>query len=506
MTERLQKGGASKEVQGSPPLRPDRSTSLTDLRSGEILASRTAAATGADAALSREQRRSLQGVGGEIRKKTMPAAIIQKPNSCNENANYDLLRRTDATTSLLGSVHSSPGKTCLLTNFTVLLVAAIAVALMIGVVAWKNGRRAYGKLTVPIDARGPLSRVRRCRDESCHRIEALLKDALDDKVQPCDDFHAYVCGSWSHTHPGKTVAEVVASEFLSHVIRHARKNARIPPKHAATNQTAVEKAATHLVACDNIVANSDDQSADVKRVLAEGGIAWGFAMENGSTSDVLKAMFYMSQVVKIPVLLDVSVEPGLDRRVAIRRPVNTEVLLGETKSRLNDTVAEKYDDYVRAVYDSFLTSENSSGFEEQTRNLARLEFALVSSLSFPTAGSKEYEDSAWYTGTASVHQISRAIPKDRWLKAFKVFLSIPEERNTPVVVHAGSYFQRLFALYEKLGEADFNQLYAWLCIQALVPFTSGRIVLAQHMASRTTVLQRHRWQCFQNAERVFHYA
>nr|XP_054930158.1 endothelin-converting enzyme 2-like [Dermacentor andersoni] len=470
------------------------STSLTDVRGGRVVA-----ATGADAASSRERRRSLQDVDGEIRKKTMPTAIIQKPNSCNEQASYNLLRRTNATTSLLRSVQRSPSKTCLLTNSTVLLVAAIAVTLLIGVVSWKKGR----KLPPRADARGP-PRVKLCRDEACGRIGALLKDALDDRVQPCDDFHAYVCGSWSHTHPGKSVAEVLASAFLSRVTRHARKNAHIPLKHAAGNQTAVQKAAKHLVACDNIVAVSDDQSTDVKRVLAEGGIAWRSDMKNGSPTDVLKAMFYMSQVVKIPVLLDASVEPSLDRRVVIRRPDNTQVLLGEMKSRLNDMASEKYDDYVRAVYDSFSGGENSSGFEVQ--NIVRLEFALVSSLGFSAGGSKEYKDSAWFTSTSSVHKISRAIPKDRWLKAFEVFLSIPEGRNTPVVVHTGSYFQILFALYEKLGEADFNELYAWLCIQALVPFTSRRIVLAQHMPAPNTVLQRHRWQCFKNAERVFHYA
>ncbi|XP_065289374.2 endothelin-converting enzyme 2-like isoform X2 [Dermacentor albipictus] len=336
------------------------STSLTDVRGGRVVA-----ATGADTASSWERRRSLQGVDGEIRKKTMSAAIIQKPNSCNEQASYNLLRRTNATTSLLRSVQHSPGKTCLRENSTMLLVAVIAVTLLIGVVSWKKGRKLHPRA----NARGPL-RVRLCPDEACSRTVALLKDALDDTVQPCDDFHAYVCGSWSHKHPGKSVAEVLASAFLGRVARHARKNAHIPLKHAAGNQTAFQKAAKHLVACDNIVAVSDDQSADVKRVLAEGGIAWRSAMKNGSPTDVLKAMFYMSQVVKIPVLLDASVEPSLDRRVVIRRPDNTEVFLGEMKSRLNDMASEKYDDYVRAVYDSFSGGENSSGFEVQ--KIARL--------------------------------------------------------------------------------------------------------------------------------------
>ncbi|KAL1457275.1 hypothetical protein MTO96_043547 [Rhipicephalus appendiculatus] len=501
MADQLEmKSGDAKEVRGSPRTRAERSTSLKDVNRDPELARRLEVAT--DAVPAKERRLSLRGVGGEIREE--PDSADQNPEPGQEKEDNHALRRTAATTSLLRSPQRSPGKTCLLANSTMLLVAAISVALLIGVLAWNKSRSRYGRYHLPPDPRGPL-RVKPCRSETCRRIGALLNDALDDNVQPCDDFHAYVCGSWSHKYPGKTIAEVLASAFLGHVTRRARKNVVISSRHAASNQSAVQKAATYLVACDNIVALLDDQTADVKRVLAKGGIALGSVTENGSTPDVLKAMFYMSQVVKIPVLLDVSVEHGVEQRVSIQRPEDTETLLEESKRHLNNAASERYDGYVRAIYESFSGSENISEFEEMFVNVSRLESTLVSFLS-SLAVSVEGKDSVWFSTTASIHQISRAISKDRWLKAFEVYLSIPKERNMPVAVHAGPYFQALFTLEEKLGEADFAQLYSWLCIQALVPFTSGRIVSAQHAASRSTVLQRHRWQCFRNAERVFHYA
>ncbi|KAH6934891.1 hypothetical protein HPB50_001623 [Hyalomma asiaticum] len=507
MAELLEmKNSYPKEAHASSRPRPQRSTSLKDMHGDAASAKSVAAAMETDAAaLSRERRRSLRGVGGEIREE--PGTAGQKPDSCSEKASNSL-RRTGATTSLLRSAQRSPGKTCLQANSTMLLVAAITVALFIGVLAWKQGQSGRGTHHLPADPRGPL-RVRRCRNEACRRIGELLKDALDDGVQPCDDFHAYVCGSWSHKHPGKTFAEVFGSAFLDHVTRRARANAVI--QHKVSNQTAVQKAATHLVACDNIVALSKDQSSDVKRVLAEGGIVLEPVEKSGSATDVLKAIFYMSQVVKIPVLLDLSVERGAEQRVVLRRPVNTKILLEESKRRLNDTASvdtasEEYDEYVRTIYDSFSGSENSSESDELSRNVRRLESGFVACLSTSLAGNKEGKASVWFSSTASIHHISRTISKDRWLKAFQVFLSIPEERDIPVAVYAGTYVKTLFTLHEKLGEADFAQLYAWLCIQALVPFTSGRIVSAQGAARRSTVLQRHRWQCFHSTERVFHYA
>ncbi|KAL3193186.1 hypothetical protein MRX96_018017 [Rhipicephalus microplus] len=428
-----------------------------------------------DASPAKDRRLSLRGVGGEVCEQ--PDNIDQKPEPCPEKEDKHALRRTAATTSLQRSPQRSPGKTCLLANSTVLLVAAISVALLIGVLAWHKSRSRYGQY--PPSARSPW---------------------------PVANFHAYVCGSWSHKYPGKTIAEVLASAFLGHVIRSARKNVAISSKRAASNQTAVQKAATHLVACDNIVALSDDQTSNVKRVLAEGGIALGSVTGNASTPDVLKAMFYMSQVVHIPVLLDVSVEYDVQQRVSIQRPENTVTLLDESKRHSSGAASAKHDRYVRAIYESFSESNNTSEYEELFRNISHLVSTLVTSLSSSLVDSEENKDGVWLSTTAAVHQISRAISKDRWLKAFEVFMSIPEERNMPVAVYTGSYFQAIFTLEEKLGEADFAQLYSWLCIQALVPFTSGGIVSAQHAAPRSTVLHRHRWQCFRNAERVFHYA
>ncbi|KAL3206820.1 hypothetical protein MRX96_052763 [Rhipicephalus microplus] len=348
MADKLEtkKSGDAKEWRESPRTRQERSTSLTDVHRHPELARRLDVPGAKDASPAKDRRLSLRGVGGEVREQ--PDNTDQKPkevtgitllliggaqefignpstepgNPCPEKEDKHALRRTAATTSLQRSPQRSPGKTCLLANSTVLLVAAISVALLIGVLAWHKSRSRYGRYPVPPDPRGPL-RVRRCRNEACRRIGALLNDALDDNVQPCEDFHAYVCGSGRTSIRARPSRKSSLRHSLGHVTRSARKNVAISSKRTASNQTAVQKAATHLVACDNIVALSDDQTSNVKRVLAEGGIALGSVTENASTPDVLKAMFYMSQVVHIPVLLDVSVEYNVEQRVSLQRPENT---------------------------------------------------------------------------------------------------------------------------------------------------------------------------------------
>nr|XP_037276533.1 neprilysin-1-like [Rhipicephalus microplus] len=167
-----------------------------------------------------------------------------------------------------------------------------------------------------------------CGKEACRRMSSLLKDSLDVRRDPCEDFYEYVCGSWPTKHPGRSVTQVLASAFRNNVTRRAR-DVRIPYASEVRKQTSVQKAARHLVACDDIVAEGQDQSAYVGEVLAEGGVTWPDNGVDGNTSsDVLDSMIYMTKVVKIPVLLEVTLESGSNERVIIRRPENVASVLG----------------------------------------------------------------------------------------------------------------------------------------------------------------------------------
>ncbi|XP_077520069.1 neprilysin-1-like [Amblyomma americanum] len=509
MTEPLRKSASRKSSlsQGSSHRLPrqQRSTSLRDAPRGPEATTRMLVAT----SRSNKRRLSLQGVSGERHDEPERTGVGQTPTPPEEKSTPDTssgeLRRTEATTSLHRSAQRSPGKTCLLHTSYTSLVATTLAALLIGLITFSNARRDYNKRRMQAQGAAVSTPATRCRDEACRRFGELLKDAIDSRVQPCDDFHAYVCGSWSRTHPGQTIAQVIASTFLANVTRRAR-DIHLRSPNASAHQTAVQKAARHFVACDNIVAASEDQSEGVKQVLRKAGIAWPSRVPEKSAPYVLKAMFYMSHVIKIPVLLDVSMEHGAKPQVVIRRPESATILLEDVKRRVEGMALGKYERYFRIVYNNFTRSGDPTNVEERFRNIARLEHALISFFTAP-GRTKQYENNdTWVTNTANVHHLSRAISKERWLKAFHVFMAIPEKRSVQVVVHAGIYMQRLFSLHEKLGEADFAELYAWLCVQALVPFTSGRILAARDVGSRGSALETHRLQCFTTTDSILHYA
>lgn len=436
---------------------------------------------------------SLRGVSGERRGKESHI------ETSAPRADAHKLRRTLALTSLHRIVRRSSARTCLVSTTTVFVACVIMAVLLASLLTRKRDKDASPRFKRKVTA--PLGGVR-CRSEACQRIGTLLKEAMDEQVRPCDDFYRHVCGRWLRGHPGKTVGQALASAFVANVTRLAR-NVRIPFSFVPAHQTAVQKAARHLVACDSIVTDSEDQSVNVRTVLAEGGIAWPDAAvaENAPSADVLRAMFYMSRVVRIPVLLDVDFKDGQVRhRVMFRRPDNVVALLAGSKWRTQNIATDKYEKYVRAIYDSFAEQGNSSDFQKLFSKTARLEARLISSMKAPVFTNEK--DDVISTSTSRIHRLSGVVPKERWLKVFRTLLNVSDD--VPVIIRNGRYFQALFALHSRLGEDDFTELYHWLCVQALVPFTNRRIMQAAHPG--VSVREKHRERCFASSDRAFHYA
>ncbi|KAH7954494.1 hypothetical protein HPB49_019161 [Dermacentor silvarum] len=293
------------------------------------------------------RQRSLRGVGGERRDLAVGTKVTELPSFCPGGASAvgDELRRTDATTSLQRLAQRSPGRTCLVFTSVLIFLGVVLAALSLAMFT-RNASRVSNDSARHMEIRDSSSmQVARCSKEVCRRMGSLLKDAVDARNDPCDDFYAYVCGSWPTKHPGQSMAQVLTSAFLNNVSRRA-KAVRIPYALDTRKQTAVQKAARHLVACDDIVAQWDDQSAYVAEVLAEGRIALpdgGVDGNASSESDVLESVLYMSRVVKIPVLLEVTVESGPKTRVVIRRPENVVSLLAASTRRIKNMTFEKYE-------------------------------------------------------------------------------------------------------------------------------------------------------------------
>ncbi|CAM1313927.1 MME (predicted), partial [Pycnogonum litorale] len=95
------------------------------------------------------------------------------------------------------------------------LISAVAVGLLIGliVVGSKNKSKSGGSSTTqhPHPTKTTPVNPNVCKTTECHLAAKELREAMDTKVNPCDDFYEYACGTWMKNHKPGADQESVSS-------------------------------------------------------------------------------------------------------------------------------------------------------------------------------------------------------------------------------------------------------------------------------------------------------
>ncbi|KAL1424302.1 hypothetical protein MTO96_003584 [Rhipicephalus appendiculatus] len=139
-----------------------------------------------------------------------------------------------------------------------------------------------------------------CSTKFCKRYASLLDGAVNYQVEPCQNFYEHVCGLWDNTHADKTLMEVAWRKFIHRAVTKLNDQ-----KVAAGNTDIESKARLYLKTCMKVVNQSN--IPNIKQVLAKGQITWP---EKNPNPDFLRALFFMSRTVDMPVLLHFIYSPG----------------------------------------------------------------------------------------------------------------------------------------------------------------------------------------------------
>lgn len=85
------------------------------------------------------------------------------------------------------------------------------------------------------------------------RIAASLKESMDTSVDPCDDFHQYVCGRWPEEHPIPD-ASLTNSWFSERSDRVTRKIRDLLKVNVSANEVpwAIMQAKTLYTSCVDV--------------------------------------------------------------------------------------------------------------------------------------------------------------------------------------------------------------------------------------------------------------
>ncbi|XP_077548351.1 endothelin-converting enzyme 2-like [Haemaphysalis longicornis] len=121
-----------------------------------------------------------------------------------------------------------------------------------------------------------------CVAPACVQLDAMLVEAQDKSVSPCDNFYQHTCGGWMRKH-NTSVYRVRRAAFFQRLDDYLSK-IKVATQHGAT-----EKAAHFYQVCTDVVNGKRDNLDDFKKAFRNAGILWPYLgrSSNSSPNDAL---------------------------------------------------------------------------------------------------------------------------------------------------------------------------------------------------------------------------
>ncbi|KAK8772046.1 hypothetical protein V5799_024711 [Amblyomma americanum] len=367
-----------------------------------------------------------------------------------------------------------------------------------------------------------------------------------DKVPLSVCNRRYICGAWVRR-SWRPVYDDVWRKFLERIY-DAVKSVQVP----AAKQSPQEKAAAYVEACLGTLEASNLEG--VRRVLAQGGITWPEEVPaTRGRPDLLNGLLYMARKVFTPVFLDVSVGVLHGRRqrsVQIGRVV-AEIGGASGHHRHNNIIREEthrmpthYQSTSGITVDAasvdMVDEQNRQGLRTLAFTLdghfesvqSQLRYQIASSYARQhfeatyeafggtfnqTRTSELFDDyffmQKWLAGyhnaeggrgtmmnASSLPSLTPSITETSWDTMLKRYFNA-----SLVDLEGGLYiedrrrFSALFDLHREFGEARSLALFGFLCIQALLPFTSRQLLESFQMADAESAVEYQRVYCLSTA-------
>ncbi|XP_077560464.1 neprilysin-1-like [Haemaphysalis longicornis] len=324
-----------------------------------------------------------------------------------------------------------------------------------------------------------------CRSETCSRYEELLASAKNPEANPCDDFYAHVCGTWTST--GKR--PVYQMNWDRFMVEIAKRTLSLKPG-SGKNQRAVDKVVTYVQACLSPLER--DNMLEVKSALASAGLPWP---DPSPQPDFLAAMFHMSRRIYQPLFVGVYVISMQGPRTLMLSYDSQFASTYERISRHVSTIHAKA--HFRASYES-LAPMNETRFNELFDDFISMKWFLDKHLPQSDDGNSSKD-------LSFLLQLTPAVTRSRWDALSRRYLNSSLKNMTGVFVDHVASLRVLFKLHQEYGEEKMADFVGWFGVQALVGFSNARLLASFH-GSADVATEEQRKTCVTTAYQTFAYA
>ncbi|KAH7933963.1 hypothetical protein HPB49_019751 [Dermacentor silvarum] len=303
-----------------------------------------------------------------------------------------------------------------------------------------------------------------CTTTACSEFAKLIADSVDQSVDPCSDFDAYVCSRWRTTRTYSVNAELVmhAVDVMTKVVSKDTG----PDK---TVQTNLDKAGRFYHSCDVVWRGERDELPVIRDYLMRAGIVWP---RRSATPNVARTLLSMSILLNWPVVVTMSVSK---QTMWISVPYSFFVA-AEEKGRLHN-------DEMRKRSFELLKTHFSEGHDEEAvtfKDTTELEEDFFHPLA----------DARKHTGRQPVNNTD----EDRWNYLLPEFNLTAVSRFQSDSV---DYVTTFFDLWSQSGEARTHLFVSWMAARYVSTFSNHVLISNFHGTTNyeTIKYKQVRW-CF----------
>ncbi|XP_064475908.1 neprilysin-1-like [Ornithodoros turicata] len=321
--------------------------------------------------------------------------------------------------------------------------------------------------------------VNQCETDACKAYALRLEDSMNSSIDPCEDFHGFVCGKYYSAHM-MTVRDEAFDDFVKRVTKLAVEVV----VNNNTEQSATQKAALFFQSCVNVLEGSGNELSQIIGILTDAGIVWP---RNSPNPDVVATTLYLSanwlwqgfvlvQWTSLSGNPALSVTPSEYLRELLR---HRELLFKQ----------DKYFEYFRVLYQAFeptgvtqeLVYTDLRDIEDRVLNL------FEDKLNEPRF--------TVVTPMCQFNLTEPEIPKERWLEGFRKYFSNPSARDPQVVVTHVAFLELLATLIRKVSEPKLHFYLGWTVVQRIALLANQELI-ANFYSGWQAAKASHKFFCF----------
>ncbi|KAL1481162.1 hypothetical protein MTO96_050407, partial [Rhipicephalus appendiculatus] len=297
-----------------------------------------------------------------------------------------------------------------------------------------------------------------CTTEQCHFAAQWLRQKLDAKVDPCEDFYSYVCGTFKW--PGPDVFAEVHKSMKS-IIIGAAYAARIP----ATGQSAWQKAVGIFQACVSLAETKRNETKE----LVDWMTSINLDLKNETALDTVNPK-------------DMMVRCSLDFGV---HTIITIVALDETfvrgKRAMSSSRRYVLPERSMAVYAAIL---RLYGFDKPGATALATAISQIETTLYSIVSSKSKSHSPVVVGPIAGmgRRTHPHIKGAEWASAFAKHTNNIYQGDD-FILYTNDLLDIVWQLFDYINTRGITYLVAWSLFRQLAAYTDSRLLLSVHKAT-----------------------